>query len=351
MYTAPECAYEFEGKHIKTPGEIRHKVTGTMIGGILGLSPFTTPFQVACELLGLGREDISDKPAVKRGKALEGKIIKYAGETWPEYGTWLDAEEVFQNRGDNPHAAPSDFEDEVFAGHCDGILMTDDGEEYIIEIKTTANYDSWKDGVPKYYYWQTAIYDYFLTKKGIVYFVLGLATPNTDRDPYSWIANSETVYKYDEALDTADIEEKIQMIREWYDTYIKNGITPDYDPENAGDVELYNHLIAVATSDQQREQAVDRINELTKKINELKVTSGILEYEDQLADLKKQLRDVMTTLDLSEIKNTDKDFHATLSKTTNSTFSEEKMVADNIDPKKYKVETVSYTLRTNNIKK
>ena len=58
-YLAPTCSYEISDGTIRTDGSVHNKVTGTSMAGILGLSPWSSPFQVACALLGLGREDIS----------------------------------------------------------------------------------------------------------------------------------------------------------------------------------------------------------------------------------------------------------------------------------------------------
>ena len=353
MYSAPECAYMFEGNHIQTDGSIKKKVTGTSMGGILTdgegkpLSPWATPFQVACNLLGLGRKDISMKKAVQRGVALEPKIIRYAGEKWADIGLFLPAEEVYAKREGDHDSWASDFEDDVFAGHVDGIVMGDDGD-YILEVKTTINFDSWQNGVPEYYFWQVAIYNHFLTKKDKAYFVLGLATEVTDRDPASWVATEDTCILFEKAIDQEAVEAKIAEIREWYDTYIANGITPDYDPTNPDDVELWNHLKTVASSEQQTGLLVESLVRAREELAALKRDSGIEAKEEHIKQLTEQVKDLLVTNNLNSLQCGDGVTTVSLSKRTSTTWDVGKMVADGIDTARYQKTKTVYTL---NIKK
>lgn len=351
FYSAPECAYTFEGNHIKTDGSVMKKVTGTSMGGILTdaegkpLSPWSTPFQVACNLLGLAKKDISMKKSVQRGIALEPKIINYADHKWSDIGAFLSAEEVFAKREGDHDSWKSDFEDEIFAGHVDGLVLTEDGD-YILEIKTTTNLDSWANGVPEYYFWQVAIYNHFLTQKDKVYFVLGIASDVTDRDPASWVATDDTCILFEKAVDQELVDQKMEEITEWYTTYIANGVTPDYDPNDPGDVELYNHLKNVATTEAQRTLLVDSLVAAQADIDEIRAREGLDVKEEYVKTLTAQLKDIMVTNGLNSMSNRDGSTQLMISKRTSTSWDTAKMVADGIDTAKYQLEKTTYAIRT-----
>ena len=341
MYKAPECSYTIEGNHIVTDKSVAKKVTGTSMAGILGCSPWTTPFQIACSLLGLGREDISFKKSVKRGQVLEPRIIEYADQKWHDIGTFLSADEVYEKREGDHDSWVSDFEDEIFAGHVDGLVMKDDGD-YILEIKTTINTESWENGVPEYYYWQVAIYNHFLTKKDKVYFVLGISSDVTDRDPSLWVPTEDNCIIFEEPIDEDDVNGKMAEIRDWYEFYIKNGITPDYDPTNAKDVELYNHLVRLATNVQQRDKMMTDLALAEAELENKRYTYGIDALEEQVKIMKEHLKDLMVSNNIIEQTDGTRQYKAVISQRTTYTWDEGKMIADGIDPQKYKTEKVSY---------
>lgn len=346
-YLPPKCKYKVEGNKIVSDGSVKHKVSGTSMAGILGVSPWSSPFQVACNLLGLAREDISDKPAVKVGTELEPLIIAYADQVYgPEYGAFLMAEEVYKKREGDHDSWVSDFESEVFAGHVDGIVFAEDGKDYILEIKTSSNLDSWKDGVPEYYFWQVALYNEFLCKKDKAYVVLGMVNENTYRDYTSWVPNVNTVAMFEMPIDQEDVREKMQIVEEWYNTYIVKGETPEYDPRNPGDVEMYNHLVNLA-------QDVDEVADLIEQYGNIDEQIAIEESKSldlyaKRDELKARIKDYLTAHDLSSLDSTSKDFIGKVSTQNRTKLDEDKMREDGIDVDKYKVKTV---VKTFSIKK
>lgn len=299
IYKPPTNKFTIEGDVIRVaPGSEVHKVSGTSMGGILGVSPFATPFTVACNLLGVASEDISDKPAVKVGIALEGKIIDYADKTYPSVGAFFPAEKIFEKRAGDHNSWTSDFEDDTFAGHVDGIVMSDDGD-YILEVKTSANMDSWADGVPRYYQLQVALYNYFITKRDLAYVVLGKVNENTYGDYHTWIANENTVALFEMPIDQEMFEETLDTVREWYSKYILNGVTPPYDPDNPMDVEMFNHLQNIAGDIEEKKRLVNEYRMTRYEIDSHE--ADIKDKYDYLETLKAQLKDYMVANRLSEL--------------------------------------------------
>lgn len=350
MYSEPQCAYVIDGNHIVTDKSIAKKVSGTSMGGILGISPWSTPFQVACNLLGLGREDISGSKAIQRGIALEPKILKYADETWSEAGVFMSAEEVYAKREGDHDSWVSDFEDEIFAGHVDGLVIRDEGD-YILEVKTTRDPTSWENGVPEYYFWQVAVYNHFLTRKSRVYFVLGIATEVTDRDPASWVPNEDNCILIPMDIDDEQVQAKMEEITEWYNTYIRNGVTPDYDPENPDDVELYNHLVNLSMDSKERSELLEELVKAQADLDRIRAENNIDVQEKYVDSLKKKVKDTLVSGNITGMTNQSKTVKVELQKRETVSWNEGKMVADGIDPEAYKIRKTTYAMSVKPITK
>lgn len=346
-YFPPKCTYEVRGNKIVTDGSVKNKVSGTAMAGILGVSPWTTPFQVACNLLGLAREDISDKPAVKVGTYLEPKIIAYADKVYgPEYGSFLMAEEVYEKRDGDHDSWVSDFESETFAGHVDGIVFAKDGENYILEIKTSGNLDSWKDGVPEYYYWQVALYNHHICRKDKAYVVLGMVNEATYKDYTSWVPNVNTVAMFEMPIDTEDVADKLKIVADWYDTYIANGVTPEYDPNNPGDVEMFNHLINLARDVDEVAELIEQYGEIDERIAIAEASNLELYNERDL--LKDCIKSYLSAHKLNSLCSTNGTFIGKIGTQNRTKFDEAAMRKDGIDVDKYKVKS---EVKTFSIKK
>ena len=192
--------YDIEDNRIKTDGVYRQKLTGTGMGGILGVSPYATPFSVTSRLLGVWDEDIGDKPAVKVGRLLEDRILDYIIKRHSDRGNIFKAEELYSERKGNHADWKSDIEDDVFAGHVDGIVSMD-GSDYILEVKTARDPSAWLNGPPEHYMLQVMLYNHFITKTTKAYFVLGVVGTEHYSDPNSWIPNSTNCFLFEVNID------------------------------------------------------------------------------------------------------------------------------------------------------
>ncbi len=341
IYKPPQCGYTVEGGHLKTDGTVIKKVSGTMMAGILGISPWSSPFQVACDLLGLAREDISGKPAVKNGNIQEGRIIRYAGEQYSDKGLFLAAKEVYEKRAGDHDSWVSDFDSDIFAGHVDGIVIAPNGQDYILEIKTSSNLDSWINGVPKYYYWQVALYNRFLTHRDHAYVVLGIMDQQAYRDPMSWMPNANTVVMYEMPIDSDEVEQGMAQVRDWYGKYIANGITPDYDPSNPGDVEMYSHLVGLTDDVSSVQSLVDQLGQTEQAIAEYENNKQVL--YDQRDLLKVKIKEYLDCHSVSSLDSTTGEYYATLRETHRVRISAQKLIEAGLDPAEYSEDSISKT--------
>ena len=344
-YLPPKANYKVCGSHIETDGSYRGKVTGTLMAGILNCSPWSSPFQAACYMLGLASKDISGKPAVKAGVALEGKIISYMGEQFSDVGLFIPAEEIFEKREGDHDSWESDFKDDTFAGHVDGIVMSEGGENYILEVKTSSNMESWEAGVPRYYFWQVALYNHFVTKQDHAYVALGIMNPESLKDPSTWVPSEDNTALFNLQLPQDEIEAELENIKQWYDKYVMNGVTPDYDPTNPRDVELFAHLVNLTESEDCMSDLVEQIANVRMAIDEKEAEMQPLYAFEE--DLKTRLKDYMDCHELSEMISTKGRFRAVLTKTTRTKIDAGKLREAGIDPEPFtvKTETKSFTIK------
>lgn len=346
-YEPPQCSYTVVGPRIKTDGTVLGKVSGTMVGGILGVSPWSTPFSVACDLLGLGRQDISDKPAVKTGKVLESRIIEYLGQEYAKTGMFLPAEVIFDKReGDHNRWTP-DWEDDTFTGHIDGAVIKDDGETFILEIKTTSNMASWMDGVPEYYFWQVALYNHFLAHQDKAYVALGIVDQETHKNPDSWTPSESNVALFEVDIDQDAVAAKLEEVRTWYATLKSTYTTPMYDMSRPSvDIPLYMHLMDLATDAESMTYLVDEVGALEMQISEK--MADIDHLQTQRDALRARLKDYLEGNELPELKSSTGNYYAVMGKQTRRKISAEKLRDAGIDPEPFTETTVTntFTIKT-----
>lgn len=340
-YLPPKCGFAIQGDHIVTDGTVRGKVTGTMMAGILGCSPWSSPFSVACRLLGLAEEDIGDKPAVKAGRALERRVLESAQGLYGDLeGLMLvPAEEIYAKREGDHASWVSDFDDPIFAGHVDGVVFDENGTDYILEIKTSGNIDAWADGVPEYYWWQVALYNRFITKRDHAYVVRGMVTDEERRRPEKWEGSPENVRMYVVRMDDLKMDAGIEEICKWYEQYIEKGVTPAPDPTRPGDVELFEHLQNLADTEEAQAVMVARIAALDAEIKARE--EGMKPLYDARDMLRGTVKDWMSAHDVEELRSADGGFKAVVRKQVRASVDQSLMMAAGIDPTPYMVEKVT----------
>lgn len=290
-YLPPKAGFSIEGDRIRTDGSVKRKVTGTTMGGILGCSPWSSPFQVACQLLGLADKDLSSKPAIIAGQTCEEPIIRYAGEAYADKGLFVPAREIYGEKVGSHENWASDFEDEIFAGHVDGIVVDPEGNDHVLEIKTSSNMDMWQNGVPDHYFWQVALYNEFVADSDTAYLVLGIMDPEALKDPRSWVPSADNTTLFTLDMDREAIEAKLDEVRAWYHEFIEESVTPPFDPSNKGDVELYSRLSGIADDDGSVKSLIDEYSELKERIA---AHEAEIEGDYKAADvLKSRIKDWM----------------------------------------------------------
>ncbi|MDO5853087.1 MAG: YqaJ viral recombinase family protein [Thermoplasmata archaeon] len=212
------------------------KITGTRVAPILGMSEFSSPFKVACEMAGLYPGDKANK-YIDAGNILEPVLRAYLSGSCDAKlrvplgladGSRVAVEEPVEKE----MCGYDHFHNErVFGGMVDGYIVVDGKRSAILEIKTASDRTKWEDGeggytnVPFQYMLQASLYAKLSNLDRIVFLVGFLEEPDYDR-PKQWVPTSENTYVV--VKDRLDMDEYMDRCVKWYDEYMKGGYTPEW---------------------------------------------------------------------------------------------------------------------------
>ena len=273
----PKHPFVIHDDHIEVTEDVKpYKITGTTLAGVVGRSPWDTPFTTACKLLGLYREDISDKPAVHTGVVLEPRILSLAGA--------IPAESIFQPRAGEHGYWPSDWEDDVFGGHIDGMMP--DGR--VVEVKTTSDLSRWNGTIPEHYWIQASLYSHFLAGGEDIVFLVGLVDSETYKDPYRWNADGN-LYEFETPIHP-EIKRMVEYGRKWY-ANIQKGITPCFDENDPRDMKVLKSLRECKMEDNEMIELLEQIRDVQAEYDAYMET--MKPVSDRLEDLKTTLKTQM----------------------------------------------------------
>lgn len=197
-------------------------IGGSDIAIIMGRSPWSSPFTLYHEKLGLGSERKTSF-LMRTGQILEPAIIELFKEQHPDVtvhsnvGTFASKEQL------GYHANP------------DAIVETEFGDMHVLEIKYSTRY--WRDGLPEHYKLQVLWYQY----------VTGL---HNDA-----IVAALTPYGYQEYMVQYDLElvEEMKSAASEFLTRLYNYVAPEVDGTEA-DLETRRSL---TTIDEDQEVELD----------------------------------------------------------------------------------------------
>jgi len=222
------------------------KITGSKIASIVGMNEYESEFRVACIIAGLYKEPPS--PFTEAGNIIEPKLREYAransarligdvlGKGKLDVIDPIPANECHYEHF--PDAAP-------FGGMVDGWVDLNGKHAAVLEIKTSKSRDGWigEDGsetVPPNYLLQTSLYCDLSGVDRIV-FVAGFLEPEDYDDPGKWEPSEEnTLVRIVRPVDMTDYKRRAV---EWYDRYIRKGITP---PWTADDTYIVDEILKSA---------------------------------------------------------------------------------------------------------
>lgn len=265
-----------------TPPKRTKKVTGTRFATILGLNPWSTPFEMWCAITKTYEKPFEDTIYTIAGKTIEPKQAEYMKKSYgmdlitptDRYGqdyfnkTWGD---FFP---ENPH----------FGGMWDYLGVDENGTvDTVLEMKTTKRIEDWQNDAPEYYALQAALYAYLLGVDNVI-MVASFLEEKDYEDPSKFVPNIKNTitveFKVSERY--PDFERMVAEVKSWWGEYVTGGISPVYDEKKDAEI-----LAALRTHNLTPDTDIDAL---------IKEAEGLKKEVDMtaaaIADKEKRLKEI-----------------------------------------------------------
>ena len=214
------------------------KLTGTRFATILGLNPWSTPFEIWCEVTRTYQKPFEDTIYTIAGKTIEPKQAEYMKQTYFMSNlvtpTDIWGKDYFrQTCGDFFRESP------VLGGMWDYLLYGKDGKPTtVLEMKTSKRVEDWKDDIPEYYALQAALYAYLLGVDEVI-MVASFLEPKDYDAPEKFVCSGENTitrpFKVSERY--PDFEKKyVKPALKWWKDYVESGISPAFDERKDAEI-------------------------------------------------------------------------------------------------------------------
>lgn len=231
-----------EGNKVKViPPKRPKKLTATRFATVLGLNPWSTPFEVWCEITRTYQKPFEDTIYTVAGKTIEPKQAQYMKKSYFMTNivtpTDIYGEDYFSRTyGDF-------FKDEpIFGGMWDYLLYDEDGKPVtVLEMKTTKRAEDWAKDIPEYYALQAALYAYLLGVDDVIMVASFLADKDY-KDPVQFVPSAKNTitvpFKVSERY--PDFKKLVKKAEKWWKDHVETGISPAFDEK--ADAEILKEL-------------------------------------------------------------------------------------------------------------
>lgn len=230
---------EWKGNHIEIiPPKRPKKLTGTRFASIMGLNPWSTPFEIWCAVTRTYEEPFEDTKYTLAGKAIEPKQAEYMKSAYFMSNLVTPTDVFGKNYFKNTYG---DFfhEYKTFGGMWDYLLCGKDGKPTtVLEMKTTKRVEDWADDIPEYYALQAALYAYLLGVDDVIMVASFLEDDDYDHPEMFQCSPDNTIirpFKLSERYPNFE-QQYIQVAQEWWDCHVRTGISPNFDERKDADI-------------------------------------------------------------------------------------------------------------------
>ena len=279
--------------HIEVaPHKKPKKITATRFATILGLNPWSSAFEVWCEITKTYQKPFEDTIYTIAGKTIEPKQIAYMRSAYGMYNlktpTDIYGADYFKKTwGDFFHNT------QILGGMWDSLLVDENGKpEAVLEFKTTKRAEDWANDVPEYYALQAALYAYLLGVDDVI-MVASFLEPKDYEHPENFVpsaSNTITVeFKVSERY--PDFHRMVAQAIAWWNTHVVTGISPDFDEKKDAEI-----LRALRTNNVNPDTNIDAlIAEVESLKTELEaVYASVADKEKQLKVITEQIKKHLT---------------------------------------------------------
>lgn len=265
-----------------TPPKRTKKVTGTRFATILGLNPWSTPFEMWCAITKTYEKPFEDTIYTVAGKTIEPKQAEYMKKS---YGMDLitPADRYGEDYFDKTWG---DFfpENPILGGMWDYLGLDENGTvDTVLEMKTTKRIEDWLNDAPEYYALQAALYAYLLGVDNVI-MVASFLEEKDYADPSKYVPNIKNTitveFKVSERY--PDFERMVAEVKSWWGEYVAGGISPVYDEKKDAEI-----LAALRTHNLTPDTDIDAL---------IKEAEGLKTEVDKaytaIADKEKRLKEI-----------------------------------------------------------
>lgn len=323
------------------------KLTGTRFATILGLNPWSTPFEIWCEVTRTYQKPFEDTIYTIAGKTIEPKQAEYMKQTYFMSNlvtpTDIWGKDYFrQTYGDFFRESP------VLGGMWDYLLYGKDGKPTtVLEMKTSKRVEDWKDDIPEYYALQAALYAYLLGVDEVI-MVASFLEPKDYDAPEKFVCSGENTitrpFKVSERY--PDFEKKyVKPALKWWKDFVESGISPAFDERKDAEI-----LKALRTNNLSPETDMAA---LVKEAEDLKDTMERILAHEGIPDMEKRykvLTDMIKKAAIAQFRDGDKKvsiagsaYNWEVSRTSTTKIDKDAMKADGILAK-YTITEDSYRI-------
>ena len=228
-----------DGNRIQiVPPKRPKKLTATRFATVLGLNPWSTPFEIWCAVTRTWEKPFEDTKYTLAGKSIEPKQAAYMKDTYM-MSNLVTPTEIWGE--DYFHKTYGDFfpEQKVLGGMYDFLLYGKNGKPTtVLEMKTTGRVEDWKDDIPEYYALQAALYAYLLGVDEVI-MVASFLEPKDYDNPEKFVCSGENTitrpFKVSERY--PDFEKKyVKPALKWWKDYVESGISPAFDERKDAEI-------------------------------------------------------------------------------------------------------------------
>ena len=310
------------------------KLTGTRFATILGLNPWSTPFEIWCEVTRTYQKPFEDTIYTIAGKTIEPKQAEYMKQPYFMSNlvtpTDIWGKDYFrQTYGDFFRESP------VLGGMWDYLLYGKDGKPTtVLEMKTSKRVEDWKDDIPEYYALQAALYAYLLGVDEVI-MVASFLEPKDYDAPEKFVCSGENTitrpFKVSERY--PDFEKKyVKPALKWWKDFVESGISPAFDERKDAEI-----LKALRTNNLSPETDMAA---LVKEAEDLKDTMERILVHEGIPDMEKRYKvvtDMIKKAAIAQFRDGDKKvsiagsaYNWEVSRTSTTKIDKDAMKADGI---------------------
>ena len=335
--------------HIEvTPPKKPKKITATRFATSLGLNPWSTAFEMWCEITKTYAKPFEDTIYTIAGKTIEPKQIDYMRKAYGMYNlktpTDIYGPDYFKKTwGDFFRDTPT------FGGLWDSLLVDENGKpEAVLEFKTTKRSEDWLNDVPEYYALQAALYAYLLGVDDVIMVASFLETEDYEH-PENFVpsaSNTITVeFKVSERY--PEFGWMVAQASAWWENHVITGISPDYDEKLDAEI-----LKALRTNELPPDADIDALIAEAESLKaELEtVYAAVSDKEKRLKTVTDQIKKALTeafTPHAIAVEHKGRKYVWSVSKTTSSELDKDAMQADGVLQKYLKLkETFRITTKS-----